>query len=77
MVVEVGREPPPSPLSKVFEKLASAQSKKSAKGAPPKFIKRIEDVPEVALPLEGHHSGCSLIGRSSVDRAIHRTLALA
>ena len=52
MVVEVGGEPPPTPLSDVFEKLVSTQSKRVSKGAPPKFIKHIEDVPVVSLPLE-------------------------
>ena len=52
MVVEVGGEPPPTPLSNFFEKLVTAQSKRVAKGAPSKFIKWIEDILVVALSPE-------------------------
>ena len=52
MVAEVGGEPPPGPLSDVFEKIVSTQSKRIAKGGPLKFVKQIEDVPVVSLPPE-------------------------
>ena len=42
---------PFGPLT-VFEKLVADQSKKIAKGASPKFVKRIEDVLVVPLPSE-------------------------
>ena len=46
-------KPPSSPLSEVFEKLVAEQSKKVPKGAPPKFVKQIEEVMVVALSSEG------------------------
>ena len=39
-------------FSKVFEKLVAEQGKKTSKGTPLKFLKRIEDVSVIALPLE-------------------------
>ena len=50
--VVMGGELPPGSHSVAFEKIILSHSKRSAKGAPPKFVKRIEDVPEVALPPE-------------------------
>ena len=35
-----------------FDHLISSCNKRSGKAEPPKFVKRLEDVPEVALPLE-------------------------
>ena len=46
----MGGEPPPGFHSDAFEMLISSHSKRSTKGSPPKFVKRIEDVPKVALP---------------------------
>ena len=40
----------PTECSNAFNRLISSQSSRSGKGEPPKFVKRIEDVPEVALP---------------------------
>ena len=51
MGIEEGGSPS-APLSEIFEKLVAEKSKKISKGAPPKFVKRIEDVPVVALPPE-------------------------
>ena len=47
----LGRDPLPE-RSVAFEQLITSQSHRSGKGEPPKFVKRIEDVPEVALPPE-------------------------
>ena len=52
MVAEVGGDPPPDLCSDAFNKLIASQNKRSPKGAPPKFVKRIEDVLEVTLPPE-------------------------
>ena len=41
-----------SERSDAFNRLLASQSQRSGKGEPPKFVKRIEDVPEVALPPE-------------------------
>ena len=44
-----------SPLdlhSEAFNRIISSQNKISGKGNPPKFVKHLEDVAEVALPLE-------------------------
>ena len=35
-----------------FDRLIASQNRRSGKGDPPKFVKRIEDVSKVALPLE-------------------------
>ena len=43
---------PPDLHSEAFNWIISSQNKRSGKGNPLKFIKRLEDVPEVALPLE-------------------------
>ena len=48
---EMGRMPIAS-SSEVFEKLVSIQGKNNPKGIPSKFVKRIKDVPVVALPPE-------------------------
>ena len=42
----------PGLRSTAFERLIATQNKRSRRGEPPKFVKRIEDVPEVALPPE-------------------------
>ena len=52
MVAEVGEDPPPDLRSDAFDKLIASHNRTSGKGAPSKFVKRIEDVPEVALPPE-------------------------
>ena len=52
MVAAVGGDPPPSSHLDAFEKLILSHSNKFVKGSPPKFIKRIEDVPKVSLPPE-------------------------
>ena len=41
---------PTAPLSLVFEKLVTELSKKTSKGAPPKFLKRIKEISIVVLP---------------------------
>ena len=35
-----------------FDRLISSHNRRSGKGEPPKFVKRLEDVPEVTLPPE-------------------------
>ena len=52
MVDEVGGNPPPNLRSDAFERLIITHPKRSGKGDLPKFVKRLEDVPEVALPPE-------------------------
>ena len=42
--------PPPDPKSVAFDRLIGTQNRRSGLRDPPKFVKRIEDVPEVALP---------------------------
>ena len=42
----------PSVRSDAFNRLLASQSQRSSTGVPPKFVKRLEDVPEVALPPE-------------------------
>ena len=51
MVVEVGGDFPPNQLES-FDRLITNHANRSGKREIPKFVKRIEDVPEVALPLE-------------------------
>ena len=41
-----------SESSDAFNRILASQSQRSGKGEPPKFMKRLEDVPEVALPPE-------------------------
>ena len=43
---------PPDPRSEAFENLIRPQIRRSGSRNPPKFVKRIEEVPEVALPPE-------------------------
>ena len=50
MAEEVGE--PLSTRSEAFDRLISNHAKRSGKRELPKFVKRIEDVPEVALPPE-------------------------
>ena len=52
MVTEVGDDSPPKFHLNAFDRLIANHNKRSGKGDPPKFVKRIEDVPEVALPPE-------------------------
>ena len=52
MGTEEGGPTSSAPLLEVFEKLVIKQSKNISKGAPLKFVKRIEDVLVVALPPE-------------------------
>ena len=51
MAEETGRDPPPN-SSEAFERLISNPVNRSSKRELLKFIKRIEDVPVVALPPE-------------------------
>ena len=44
--------PPPDPKSVAFDRLIGTQNRISGLRDPPKVVKRIEDVPEVALPPE-------------------------
>ena len=47
------RTPPPIPTEKdKFARLVASQSKKTTNEASPNFVKRIKDVPVVALPSE-------------------------
>ena len=51
MVEEVGDESLPT-RSEAFDRIINIHAKRSGKRELPKFVKRIEDVPEVALPPE-------------------------
>ena len=51
MAEEVGGESSPN-RSEAFDRLVTNHAKRTGKRELPKFVKRIEDVPEVALPLE-------------------------
>ena len=51
MVEESGGDSPPN-QSEAFDRLITNHAKRSGKRELPKFVKRIEDVPEVALPPE-------------------------
>ena len=51
MVEETGGDPPPN-RSEAFNRLISNPVNRSSKRELPKFVKRIEDVPMVALPPE-------------------------
>ena len=44
--------PPPYPRSVAFDQLIGTQNRRSGLRDPPKFVKRIEYMPEVALPPE-------------------------
>ena len=44
--------PPPDPKSAAFDRLIGTQNRRSGPRDPLKFVKRVEDVPEVALPPE-------------------------
>ena len=46
------RDSPPELRLDAFDQLIASQNRRLGKGDPPKFVKRIEDVPEVALPPE-------------------------
>ena len=52
MVIGVGGDPSPDLCLDVFDQLIASHNRRSDKGDPPKFVKRIEDVPEFSLPLE-------------------------
>ena len=50
-----GGEPPPPHLSEeevAFRRLISSQGKRTESAPPPKFVKKLEAVPEIALPEE-------------------------
>ena len=50
-----GGEPPPPHLSEeeeAFWRLISSQGKRIETAPPPKFVKKLEAVPEIALPEE-------------------------
>ena len=51
MVEEVGGVLPHT-RSEAFDRLINSHAKRTGKRELPKFVKRIEDVPEVALPPE-------------------------
>ena len=56
-----------SPLSELFKNLVAEQNKNISKGAPLKLVKRIEDVPVVALPPEDTiHVDLSLADRALI-----------
>ena len=46
------RDPSQAPHLDEFDRLISSYNKRSSKSEPPKFVKRLEDVLEVALPPE-------------------------
>ena len=46
------RDPFQVPQLDEFDRLISSYNKRSGKSEPPKFVKRLEDVSEVSLPLE-------------------------
>ena len=48
----VGEDPSPDLRLDAFDRLISSHNRRSGKGDPPKFVKRLEDVPKVALPSE-------------------------
>ena len=52
MVTGVGDDLAPDLRLDAFDRLIASHIRRSNKGDLPKFVKRIEDVPEVALPLE-------------------------
>ena len=62
------RDSPPDLRLDAFDRLISSQNRRSGKGDPPKFVKRIEDVPEVALPPEETIQ----VALSLVDQALIR-----
>ena len=62
---EVGEESMPT-RSEAFDRLITNHAKSSGKKELPKFVKRIEDVPEVALPPEE----TIRVALSLVDRAL-------
>ena len=68
MAEETGGDPPPN-RSEAFEKLISNTVNRTSKRELPKFVKRIEDVPVVALPPEEtirvalSLADCALIGK--------------
>ena len=48
----VGGDPSPDLRLNEFDRLISSHNRISGQSEPPKFVKRLEDVPEVALPPE-------------------------
>ena len=67
MAEETGGDPPPN-ISKAFERLISNPVNRSNKRELPKFVKRIEDVPVIALPPEE----TIRVALSLADRALIR-----
>ena len=60
---------PPDPRSEAFDNLIRPQTRRSGTRSPPKFVKRIEDVPEVALPPEETmRVALSLADRSLIEQ---------
>ena len=49
LVAEVGGDPPHDLRSNAFDRLIASHNRRFGKGAPPKFVKQIEDVLVVAL----------------------------
>ena len=52
LMPSVGGDPSPDLRLVDFDRLISSHIRKSGHSEPPKFVKRLEDVPEVALPPE-------------------------
>ena len=70
-VDEVGSDSSPNFRSDAFEWLIANHTKRSGKGDLPKFVKRIEDVPEVALPPnETIRVALSLADRALIEQFI-------
>ena len=63
----MGGDSPPE-RSDAFDQLIASHNRRSGKGDPLKFVKRIEDVPEVALPPEE----TIRVALSLADRALIR-----
>ena len=62
----VGGDPSPDRRLDEFDRLISSHNRRSGKGDSPKFVKRLEDVPEVVLPPEE----TIRVALSLVDRAL-------
>ena len=52
MAIPRGGDPPPPPLVELdaFRRLVSSGGKRKAPFTVPKFIKKLEEIPEIALP---------------------------
>ena len=68
-----GGSPPPSPLPSsdgaAFARLVSATGKKADTAPPPKFVKKLDAIPVIALPPEKTiHLAVSLVERALIGQ---------